>query len=571
MRILVLTSILVAATVAHAEPVVLAVDGNHVYVDLGTRDGVAAGSQLELLHLVVARDPQTGATLRDHFALGTLTVTRSGERVSIADADPALARRVLVGDDVRLVSERRTIVDPWQQQVAASKAAAAQAAHAAAGPALDHAALVRQAWLDTLGAAPEPRIARWRALLAADPATPYRAAIEAEIASLARQASIRDAMLARARSARPEDTAPRIARLTAALGTEGAPLAAAPIDRAAPGRPLELAFLIRDPHAVGHAWLYARPDGAPGFTRIELRRDGDAYVRGTIDGALVQGSAVEWYVEVAPPGEHAAAQSALGSHAVPNVIAIDQDVTEPPPQPHRSHVDLHVDYVDWDGKLGQGFDQYYQAEADFTYRFLTPIYAVRLGFGTLSGTGGPKDVIDADPTHCMDATGTYRCQRVDYSYVYTELEQKLSPNVALMVRPMVGRLATDDMPGTAAHRCQGSANTTGCELSVGFGVRGRLRLGDETGTNLVLGAAFTEGLGTLLEASYHWLAVPVVPVQITVQVTDQPVISDFGVRLVGDVGWRGWGAVYPSLRVSYQARDIQHAGVSGGAALNFDW
>ena len=570
MRTLVLTSILLAATVAHADPVVLAVDGTHVYVDLGTRDGVDAGSQLELLHLVVARDPRTGATLRDHFALGTLTVTRSGERVSVAEADAALAKRVLVGDDVRLVSERRQILDPWQQQVAASKAAS-EPAHGPAGPPTDHVALVRQAWTDTLGAPPEQRIARWQALLAADPATPYHAAIEAEIASLSRQVTIRDAMLARARSARPEDTAPRIARLTAALGTQGAPLAAAPIYRAAPGQPLELAFLVRDPHAVAHAWLYARPEGAPGFTRVELAHDGDSYVRGTIDGALVRGPAVEWYVEVAPPGDHAAAQSALGSHAVPNRIDLDLDVTEPPPQPHRSHVDLHVDYVDWDGKLGQGFDQYYQAEADFKYRFLDPIYSVSLGFGTLSGTGGPKDVIDSDPAHCMDAAGTYRCKRVDYSYVYTELEQKLSPNVAVMVRPTIGRLATDDMPGTAAGRCKSSPDTTGCDLSVGFGLRGRLRLGDEAATNLVLGAAFTQGLGTLLEASYHWLAVPVVPVQITVQVTDQPVIDDFGVRLVGDVGYRGWGAIYPSVRVSYQARDIKHSGVSGGAALNFDW
>jgi hypothetical protein len=28
---------------------------------------------------------------------------------------------------------------------------------------------------------------------------------------------------------------------------------------------------------------------------------------------------------------------------------------------------------------------------------------------------------------------------------------------------------------------------------------------------------------------------------------------------------------YPSARVSYQARDIDHAGISGGLAMNFDW
>ena len=64
---------------------------------------------------------------------------------------------------------------------------------------------------------------------------------------------------------------------------------------------------------------------------------------------------------------------------------------------------------------------------------------------------------------------------------------------------------------------------------------------------------------------------PKVPVKLAVQVTDLPVPEDFGVRLLADVGWRGVAWVYPSLRVSYQARDIDHVGVSGGLGLNFDW
>ena len=91
-------------------------------------------------------------------------------------------------------------------------------------------------------------------------------------------------------------------------------------------------------------------------------------------------------------------------------------------------------------------------------------------------------------------------------------------------------------------------------LGVGIGARGRLRLGDENGTNLVLGASFTRGVGTLLEAAYHWLPAPVVPVQVTVQVTDQPVVEDFGVRLIGDVGVRGL-----SLVLSVGARVVSGA------------
>ena len=90
---------LVAATAsrAAAEPVVLAVDGDDIYVDLGAKDGVGAGTELELLHEIVAKDPRTGAVLRDRFALGTLAVEKSGDKLSVAHAAPALAKRVLAG------------------------------------------------------------------------------------------------------------------------------------------------------------------------------------------------------------------------------------------------------------------------------------------------------------------------------------------------------------------------------------------------------------------------------------------------------------------------------------------
>ncbi|MGE0403891.1 MAG: hypothetical protein AB7T06_44700, partial [Kofleriaceae bacterium] len=123
----------------------------------------------------------------------------------------------------------------------------------------------------------------------------------------------------------------------------------------------------------------------------------------------------------------------------------------------------------------------------------------------------------------------------------------------------------------SAGRCRNTSDPTNCRFETGLGMRARVRFGEEIGTNLVLGASFTDGVGTLLEAAYHWLPTVYVPVQLTVQVTDQPLPEDFGVRLIGDVGFRNWSWFYPSIRLSYQARDIDHGGVSGGLALNFDW
>lgn len=582
MRHLVITLLVLLATPAFAEPVVLAVDGKDIYVDLGASDGVGAGSELELLHEVTARDPRTGTTLRDRFALGTITVIKSGAKISVARADEALARRVLAGDHVRLASARRTFVDPWEERVAASKGGPtplpAAATAGAPGRAIDHAALARDAWQDTLGQPYDQRIARWNELLKADPQSPYRRAVETEIENLRAQERARDAAVAQARTA-ATGRAPRIAALVAQLpigfADRRSALIVGPIERAVPGRAIELAFLARDPASITGAWLYVRPAGAPGYTRIDLVRDGDAYLRGTIDGALVRGARLEWYVD-AKLGEAGDTDPVVGSQQEPRVIEIDRTAEEEPIAEGRTHIDGHIDYVDFDGGFQDGFDQYTQAELDFTYRFLSPVYAVRVGWGSLTGTGGPKDVIDADMTNqCLDETGTYRCARMSFSYVYTEVELRLRRNVALMIRPQAGVLVSDlDQMASDAGRCQGGDidPTDGrCEFFTGFGARGRIRLGEEQGTNLVLGAAFTSHIGTLLEAAYHWLPNPVVPVQITVQVTDQPVVEDFGVRLIGDVGLRKLSWFYPSLRLSYQARDIDHSGLSGGFALNFDW
>jgi len=574
-------SLVLATSVAAAEPMVLDVDGAEVYVDLGALDGVGAGTELELLHEVVAKDPRTGNVLRDRFAIGKLTVIKSGARLSVAVVDPQLLKRVLAGDGVRVLSEARTFIDPWAAQVEASRVLApgggSTVAQPAGVPGVDHVAIATKAWQDTLGQPPEKRIERWTALLAADPRTPYRKVIENEIVSQKLQIEARNEALAAARSIRVDDRNPRIAHLAAELAKAGAPmarggvLAIAPLERAVPGRPIELSFLVRMPSAIGQAWLYVRPHGEPGFRRIELRPDGDAYLRGTIDADAVRAGTLEWYVEARDAGVEQEVSAVLGSQTQPEVIEIDDTVTEEPIQSGRSHIDAHVDYVDFDGGLGKGYDQYYQAEFDFTYRFISPIYAVRLGFGTLAGKGGPRDVIDEDLTgRCLDGSGTFRCRKVNFSYVYTELEFRLRPNIALLIRPQAGLLTTDVDDQMPEGRCSGS-DIAGCQFRTGFGARGRVRFGSETSTNLVIGAAFSDKVGTLLEAAYHWLPTKYIPVQLTVQVTDVPVTEDFGVRLIADVGVRRLAWVYPSVRVSYQARDIDHSGVSGGFALNFDW
>jgi len=83
--------------------------------------------------------------------------------------------------------------------------------------------------------------------------------------------------------------------------------------------------------------------------------------------------------------------------------------------------------------------------------------------------------------------------------------------------------------------------------------------------------AVTENVGTLFEAAFTWDVVPRFPIVLSAQVTDQPVIENYGVRLISDIGWRAVDWFYPSLRLSFQARDVDHDGFSAGVAMNFDW
>ena len=570
--------LVVAAATATAEPVVLAVDGPRVYIDLGAREGVGAGTELELVRVVVATDPVTKRTLRDAFALGTLTVTRAGDHVCEATVEPGLRGRIALGDQIRLADAPRTFVDPWAEQVTASKGEPGEDGDgdgppviAGADPrvtaeaAVAAAAEVSARWRTTLGRPPHERAAQWRTFLTEHPTTPYAASIRTEIESLDRQAKILDDAVAAANAPDDGSRRPALADALAELVglSDGALYASVPA-RVSPGRPVGVAFTQVRP-VEGTLWLYVRAPGAATYQRVALAADGDAYLRATIPAELVTAGALAWYVA-------AAELPILGAPDAPRVITVERDLADPAPARGRTQIHTALDYVDFDGGLESGFDQYAQAELDFAYQFRATVHTARVGFGTMSGTGGPKDIIDNDTTgRCRDGSDQFRCRAVTFSYVYTEFEFRPRPQLALMVRPQAGLLTTDRDPDGGPRRCGDTTDLDGCAFDTGLGLRVRARIGDEDGTNLELGAGFTEGVGTLFEAMYRWAPTPRVPVKLAVQVTDLPVPEDFGVRLLADVGWRGVGWVYPSLRVSYQARDIDHVGVSGGLGLNFDW
>lgn len=552
--------LLTASGVAHAGGTVLRIDERDVYVDLGTDDGVAEGSELTLHHVIEVTHPVSGEVVRDRFPLGTLRAVVVGRQVAIARAPDHLHPRVAVGDAVTRASDPVQAVDPWARRTAGDDGAAEalarrlEAAHAE----VDQASAVREAWRATLGQPLERRVEVWTAFLEDHPDTPFAHAIATEVGAL-RQRIREDA---ERRAVPPEDrealaSMQRLASI-APVAHGGEPLVHAPPLRAYEGASVPLAFAVAAPSRVQRAWLYWRSPEAPGFQRTELVASGDGYLRATIPGEAVMPPSVAYFVETLGSGEVEPAP-AIGSAESPRRVAVDRSVEPTPPVlDDRSRVTLFLDYVDFDG-VSQDLDQYVHTEIDFLYRFVQPVYSLRLGFGTMGGIGGPKDVIDASP-ECLE-DGAYMCRKVGYNYAYAEIEERVGAWFAIMLRAQYGRAYLDRAPEESADRAFFGA----------LGVRGRLRFGSEQRSNLVLGAATTRHLGSLYEGAFTWDVVPRFPIVLSVQVTDQPVLEDYGVRLLADVGWRHVSWMYPSLRVAYQARDIDHAGPSAGLAVNFDW
>lgn len=566
-----LALILATAAGAHARGSVLKVDEGRAYIDLGTEAGVAVGSVVTLYHVISVKHPVSGKSVRDSFPLAKLRVLNSGAKISVVAVPGSIASRIVAGDEVELASDPQVVIDPWTQPRPSSRASVEGAANRArrlsqikaAEKRLAIVSEVEAVWSATLGKPIEERIAMWKAYLDDRPESPYRSAVQqalSELESMTAEAAERARMSPEERRARAQIK--KLSKLDPDFrGGRGFFLN--PPTRTDEGVPVDLSFLVAFPDKVENAWLYYRSEGAHSYKRAQLTPSGDAYLKATVPGDAVRPPGVEYFVEVLEAGEKAPV-AVLGANDSPETIAV---TAKPGPEPRdergRSEIKMFLDYVDFDG-LGadRDNDQYVHSEIDFMYRFRKKgIHSLRLGFGTMRGTGGPKDVIDEDPQGCLDGNGVFRCRDVSYNYAYTELEWRLGPYVGLALRPQWGSAFNDPDSNDEADRDFFSA----------FGLRGRLRFGREEGSNLLLGAAATQRLGKLFEASFNWAALPEVPLVASIQVTDQPVIEDFGVRLMVDAGWKRYSWFYPSLRLAYQARDIDHAGPSAGFAANFNW
>jgi hypothetical protein len=507
----------VAASAQERLAYVLRIEGADVFVDLGRAEGASPGTRLRVYRTIEARHPATGKVLKDRFLLGELTVAEAGEALSRVQAPSDLLGRLEVGDAVEPPAARAEAPPLPVATRPPGQPAPAPTGRPAAAPELGE---LRATWERAIQLPPRERADAWERFLSAHPDTPLAGPLRAEIALLR---SAADA----------QERRPTLPNARAALQT-----AVSAPSRILRGEPLAVAVATVQGPPPRAALLHWRQPGTPTFKTVHLTADGEGYFRGRLpsEGAVEPG--IEYYVElVDAAGE---TQLAAGSPKAPVPVEIRiAPGQEPLDTRDRSRVRLRDEYVDFNRFVGN--DSYNLTEGDFLYRVYGFVHSVRVGFGIYQGYGTPKALLDEGVSEATRPIG--------YTYGFGEVELRLHESVSVLLKASAG--VTRD----------GLKN----------GIEGRLRLGSETGTSLVVGGATTANIGQRGNIELAWNAVQGWPMSAEVIVTNEPIGEDLGVRLIYSVG----RSVTPWLdvqgRIGYQLRDINHSGLSFGLGTTFHW
>ena len=499
---------------------VLRIDGPDIYVDLGRAAGVRAGDHVRVLRAVrvmraVGREP-----LVDRFVLGELELVEVGEVLARARPDPQLARQLRIGD----------VVEPSPAPAAgttkdvAAPASLATSAPECARPGDPQALAFREAWVMAQALPPERRAAHWEAYLASNRDAAVDEPLRREIAAL------------RGAAAATPTTAPL-----------APPALAAPV-RAFEGDPLEVVLTFPEPGAgelPRAAVLNWRAANDALYRPVAFSAEGPTW-RARLPAAAAQAPGLDYWVGIV---DASGAKRALnGSGADPRHLAVRTLPGQPPPpRSERSEVESRTDFADWNHLKGN--DYYYSAESDFLYRVQGLVHSIKLGMGVYQGVGQSLKQAIEDEQAAAGGEVHYHTRPAGYDYVFTELDLRGTETLGFVVRGLAG------------------VNHDG----FGAGLEGKIRIGRDPGTHLVIGSGFTAGIGNRNELTLAWDQVRGWPMAASVIVTNEPVNEDYGVRFVYQVGRSLTSWLDLSLRAGYQLRDINHTGFGLGLATNFHW
>jgi hypothetical protein len=301
------------------------------------------------------------------------------------------------------------------------------------------------------------------------------------------------------------------------------------------GQPAQLAFAVDTPLTA--AFLYYRPAGASEYQRVAMAPAGAGYLRASLPPGALAGRGVEYFAEGSAGDRAPVALHASGER--PTAVAVtDPDPITSVTKTDRSEIRLSYEYVDFNSLKGN--DRYWIGEGSFLYRFGGYVHSLRMGAAAYSGVGGPHEGLD---------DGTVAPRPVGFNYGYSELELAMAYNVSTLIKVLAG--LNDD--------------------GLGGGVELKLRFGDERGTNLLVGGQVASKIGDLAMAKLTWDVIRELPMAGAIELTNEPVSDDLGVRMLFEIGWQRLRAFRPTVTVGYAVRTIHHGGPSIGLASVFTW
>jgi hypothetical protein len=507
------------------EATIVRVDESGIVVDAGSVMGVENGVAYIVYRPISVRHPLTGRTLRDRFPIGNIVVRHAGQSLSLAHPEGTLTRPPLVGDV--LVPVRAVPIPVLQYVPSVSRPDMAQqthvdplpsaAAQSGVSPVNSEERELFETFTSTLGREIFERIRIYESFLRAHPNSAYRDAIQAEL----------NGWIVRAQTTQDSRNIAVSSDIVTSIRV---------------GEAGVIALQVAPETTLTDGAIYVRRTEAVAYERITARIEGDGFLRAQVPESLLTVGTLEYFAEVTDATGQS--QAILGRANAPLTLTIErQPVTLDDPS-GRTRIDLRAEYADVGSRTINGVfrtQSFSALEGDFLQRVRAgSLYGYRVGFGVYNG--------EAVPLSNLTSMAPTRTTRVVYGY--HELEFAASSFVHLIGRLQVG------------------VHDGGLVL----GVQGRVRIGNERRTNVVLGG---EALGQVGQRAFFALNFSPherVPMLTQGEVFNQSTASDDPMfRFITQVGYRFAPWFTMSARGSYQLRNIENGGFGLGLNTTFDW
>ncbi len=499
------------------EGVVVEAQGKEVIVDLGRERGLEGPAVVQVYRRVEVKHPITRKLVVDRFPIGAMLLDEVGSALSISTRWGELTQQPKVGDFV-VYEPPRPLRTP-EPAPAPTPTPLPLDAETTTNPAL---AALEETFQGTLGRPVTERIARWEAYLREHPASPHIEEVGAELTWL------RD-LLAQERETvaqqRRDATLHAAASIPRAVGVD---------------EPLELVIAVTEPERVEAMRVLWRRRGEVAYQTTAMTPAGALYWRANLPADAP--GALEGFIEAVRSDGRL--EAVAGAAAAPHTITVEDRARTPEHTWGRSRATLLAELVDF--KSGDLDDHYLRLESEFRYTTgLELLHAVRVGAGIFNGAGASLRTLErGGPSRELD---------VLYGTLAGDLA--FGRYVGLGTTLLLGNLGGEE----------------GRALTDTAGLRLELRLGDADGTQLVLGAAATQGIGNEAWITFRLDAIERVPMEASVVVTNLPVGEDAGVSLNYGAGWEVTGWLALMARVGWNARTINHFGPTLGAGAVLTW